>query len=103
MAGLGQEFKNALKMPGPWDMSLNGFGECLPNHNNYVEIGKGKVHAWGVPTLKINCAWGDNELAMSKDIAVQAEEILAASDATEIYALQKPAPPGIAFHEIGTA
>jgi choline dehydrogenase-like flavoprotein len=103
MVGLGPEFKNALKMPGPWRMSLGGFGECLPNHNNYVEIEKGKVDAWGVPTLKIHCAWGENELTMSKDIAVQAAEILAASGATEISVFQKPSPPGLGIHEMGTA
>src|SRR5881397_889831 len=26
MSGLGVEFKNALKMPGPWDMGMGGFG-----------------------------------------------------------------------------
>jgi len=103
MVGLGPEFKNALKMPGPWRMSLGGFGECLPNHDNYVEIEKGKVDAWGIPTLKIHCAWGENELTMSKDIAIQAAEILAASGATEISPYQKPSPPGLGIHEMGTA
>ena len=103
MVGLGPEFKNALKMPGPWRMSLGGFGECLPNHGNYVEIEKGKVDAWGIPTLKIHCAWGENELTMSKDIAIQAAEILAAAGATEISPYQKPSPPGLGIHEMGTA
>ena len=103
MVGLGAEFKNALKMPGPWRMSLGGFGECLPNHGNYVEIEKGKVDAWGIPTLRINCAWGENELTMSKDIAIQAAEILAASGATEISVFQKISPPGLGIHEMGTA
>ena len=103
MVGLGPEFKNALKMPGPWRMSLGGFGECLPNHGNYVEIENGKVDAWGIPTLKIHCAWGENELTMSKDIAIQAAEILAASGATEISVFQKPSPPGLGIHEMGTA
>jgi len=25
-----------LRMPGSWRMGIGGFGECLPNHNNYV-------------------------------------------------------------------
>jgi len=33
----------------------------------------------GIPTLKINCGWSENELAMSKDIAIQAAEMLAAA------------------------
>ena len=45
MTGLGAEFKNALKMPGPWRMGMGGFGECLPNHGNYVEIDEDKQRA----------------------------------------------------------
>ena len=40
---------------------------------------------------------------MSKDIAIQAAEILAASGATEISVFQKPSPPGLGIHEMGTA
>jgi hypothetical protein len=38
MSGFGADYKNALKKPGQWRMSIGGFGECLPNHDNYVEI-----------------------------------------------------------------
>jgi choline dehydrogenase-like flavoprotein len=103
MSGFGADFKNALKKPGQWRMSIGGFGECLANHDNYVEIQKDKVDAWGVPTLKINCAWGENEHAMSRDIAVQAAEMLAAAGGMDIYVFQEISPPGLAIHEMGTA
>ena len=103
MSGLGAEFKNSLKMPGPWHVSIGGFGECLPNHNNYVEVDKEKLDAWGIPTLKIHCDWSDNERAMSKDIASQAAEMLAAAGAKGIDVRQKITPPGLAIHEMGTA
>jgi choline dehydrogenase-like flavoprotein len=103
MSGLGADFKNMLKQPGPWRMTLAGFGECLPYHSNYVEINKDKLDAWGIPTLTINCKWGDNETAMSRDIAVQAAEILAASGAREIGTFSQMSPPGLGIHEMGTA
>src|SRR5271155_729688 len=31
MSGIGVDFKNALKAPGPWRMGLGGFGEGLPD------------------------------------------------------------------------
>jgi len=68
-AGIGVDFKNSIKLPGPWRIGFGGFGECLPYHSNYVEIDKDKLDAWGIPTLKIHCEWGDNEKTMSKDIA----------------------------------
>jgi choline dehydrogenase-like flavoprotein len=103
MAGFGADFKNALKKPGPWRMGIGGFGECLPNHENYIEIDKGKVDAWGIPTIKIHCAYSENEHAMSRDIAVQAAEMLAAAGAKDIYVYQEISAPGLAIHEMGTA
>ena len=103
MPGFGADFKNALKTPGPWRMSIGGFGECLPNHDNHVEVDKNKLDAWGIPTLKIHAQWSDNERAMSKDIAVQAGEMLAAAGAKDINVFQEMTPPGLAIHELGTA
>ena len=101
--GLGVDFKHSLKSPGRWSLGMGGFGECLPNHNNYVEVDKEQTDAWGIPTIKIHCAWSENELAMSKDIAIQAGEMLAAAGATDIEMFQKISPPGLAIHEMGTA
>jgi len=103
MAGIGVDFKNSLKAPGPWRMGLGGFGECLPYHSNYVSINKEKLDAWGIPTLNIDCKWGDNERTMSKDIAIQAAEMLAASGAREIGVYQDISAPGLGIHEMGTA
>jgi choline dehydrogenase-like flavoprotein len=103
LSGFGVEFKNTLKMPGPWRMTLAGFGECLPYHSNYVELDKEKPDAWGIPTLRINCKWEENEKKMSRDVAVQAAEILAASGAKEIDVFSEMTAPGLGIHEMGTA
>ena len=101
--GFGADFKSSLRKPGPWRMGMGGFGECLPAHRNFVEIDKERVDAWGIPTLKISCEWGENERAMSRDIALQAAEMLAASGAREISVYQSITPPGRGIHEMGTA
>jgi glucoside 3-dehydrogenase (cytochrome c) catalytic subunit len=101
--GFGADFKNSLRKPGPWRMGMGGFGECLPAHSNFVEIDKERVDAWGIPTLKINCEWGENERAMSRDIALQAAEMLTASGAREISVYQSITPPGRGIHEMGSA
>jgi len=102
-AGIGIDFKNSLRVPGPWRMGFGGFGECLPYHSNYVEVDKEKLDAWGIPTLRIHCKWGENEHAMSKDICVQAAEILAAAGARDIFPYQDISTPGLGIHEMGTA
>ncbi len=101
--GFGADFKNSLRNPGPWRMGMGGFGECLPAHSNFVEIDKERLDAWGIPTLKINCEWGENERAMSRDIALQAAEMLATAGAREISVSQSITPPGRGIHEMGTA
>ncbi|MGB6897455.1 MAG: GMC family oxidoreductase [Candidatus Acidiferrum sp.] len=103
MPGFGADFKNSLKKPGPWRMGMGGFGECLPNHNNYAEINKEKLDAWGIPTLTIHCAWGENEKIMHKDIAVEAAEMLAAAGARNISVTDEISSPGLGIHEMGTA
>jgi glucoside 3-dehydrogenase (cytochrome c) catalytic subunit len=102
-AGFGADFKKSLSQPGPWHFSFYGYGECLPNHNNYVELDKEKVDAWGIPTLKIHCAWGENEYALRKDMSITASEMLAAAGARNIEPFTDNDPPGFSIHEMGTA
>ena len=99
----GADFKNSLRKPGPWRFTFYGYGECLPNHNNYVELDRQKVDAWGIPILKVHCAWSDNELALRKDMSISAAEMLAAAGANDIEPFIGDDPPGFAIHEMGTA
>ena len=101
--GFGPDFKKSLSKPGPWRFSFGGFGECLPNHNNYVELDKAKVDAWGIPTLTIHSGWSENELALRRDMAISAAEMLAAVGGREIEPFERNDPPGFAIHEMGTA
>ncbi len=99
----GPQFKNSLSQPGPWRFNFQGYGECLPNHNNYAELDKENLDAWGIPTLKIHCAWSENELALRKDMAITAAEMLAAAGARDIEPFMDDDPPGFSVHEMGTA
>jgi choline dehydrogenase-like flavoprotein len=102
-AGFGAEFKKAMTQPGPWHFRFYGYGECLPDHKNYVELDKEKLDAWGIPTLRIHSAWGENELALRKDMAVSATEMLEATGAKDIRPFTDDDPPGFSIHEMGTA
>jgi choline dehydrogenase-like flavoprotein len=101
--GFGADFKNSLTQPGPWHFNFQGYGECLPNHKNYAEIDKDKVDAWGVPVLKIRCAFSENEFALRKDMSITAAEMLAAAGAKDIVPFTDDDPPGFSVHEMGTA
>ena len=101
--GFGVSLKNLLRHGGPWKMTFHGFGECLPRPENFVEIDKERVDAWGVPVLKIHCEWSDNEKALLDDMAIEAAEMLAAAGAREIRPYRQNNPPGLTIHEMGTA
>jgi choline dehydrogenase-like flavoprotein len=103
MPGFGAEFKHALREPGPWHMSLGGFGECLPRPTNYVEIDPTRTDKWGIPVLRIHCAWSENEHAMRRDMAVTAAEMLEAAGVESVEPYVDDGPPGLTIHEMGTA
>jgi choline dehydrogenase-like flavoprotein len=102
-AGFGADFKRSLKQFGPWSFSFGGFGECLPNRENYIELDHSKTDAWGIPVLKINCIWRENEHALLKDMSISAAEMLAAAGARDIETFIEDNPPGLTIHEMGTA
>ena len=101
--GFGADFKRKISRPGPWMMSFYGFGECLPSHDNFVEIDKEKVDAWGIPVLKIHAAWSNNERALLKDMSITAAEMLSAAGAKDIEPFIEDNAPGLTIHEMGTA
>ena len=103
MPGFGKEFKQSLKQPGPWRFSFYGFGECLPNPENFIELDPEVTDKWGIPALRIHCRWRENERAMLQDMSVSAAEMLEAAGATDITSFVDDNPPGLTIHEMGTA
>ncbi len=102
--GFGAAFKKSLIGDlGPWEMTFGGFGEMLPRHENYIELDPHLVDAWGIPALRVNCVYSDNEKKMQEDMVVSATEMLEALSATDIRPFKDDNPPGLVIHETGTA
>lgn len=101
--GIGIELKNKLQQPGPWNFSLGGFGEMLPDKRNHVWLDKNKRDQWGIPLLNIECELRQNEFSMLKAMADDAEDMLEAVGIINIEKYKEDAPPGLAIHEMGTA
>ena len=101
--GFGESFKNEVKDNRPWTISIGGFGEHLPQYDNFCELDKVHTDAWGIPILHISAAYGDNEQKMVDDMADAAEEMLHAASAEDIEVRRDISVPGLAIHEVGTA
>jgi choline dehydrogenase-like flavoprotein len=99
----GAEFKDASMYPGPWEFLITGFAECLPYHRNKVSLDKENLDKWGQPTLAIDCDWGENELAINKQMQIDAVEMLEKAGLKEVFGFDKRHEPGYGIHEMGTA
>ena len=99
----GADFKDGLMKPGPWEFFITGFAECLPNHENKVYLNKDVLDKWGQPTLSIDAEWGENELAMNKQIRIDAKEMLERAGLSDITDFDNEHEMGYGIHEMGTA
>jgi len=101
--GVGGTFKDAMAQPGPWRVGATAFGEMLPNHANRISIDTARVDKWGLPVLAIDCATGENERLMRRDMMNDMAEMLEAAGATSVSVYDNDYAPGMGIHEMGTA
>jgi choline dehydrogenase-like flavoprotein len=101
--GMGASLKHKLRDPGQWRMYLIGFGETLPDEDNYVKLDDEQTDEWGIPLLRTHVSLGENEEAMREDMKAQAAEMLEAAGATDVDTYEQRYWPGEGIHEMGGA
>ncbi len=102
--GFGPDFKDSLSKPGPWHISLGGYGECLPYFDNMVELHPEIKDEWGMPILNISCELKENEHKIMKEMVSQGKEMLEKAGYKDVYS--GPLDEwmfGDGIHEMGTA
>ena len=82
--------------------------EPIPLESNYCEIDPNNVDKYGIPTLRYNYKWSENEIKQAKHMQDTFEQIIhemggiamgKKPDASTNYGL---AQPGEIIHEVGT-
>jgi len=101
--GIGAAFKDNAAVPGGWTIGATAFGEMLPNHANKVTLDATKKDKWGLPVLNIDCATGENEARMRKDMTADMAEMLTAAGVKNVRTYDGGYFPGMGIHEMGTA
>ncbi len=101
--GYGKGLTEKILKPGGWMISLGGFGECLPYHENKMMLDYKKLDEWGLPTVTFDAEWKENEMEMRKDMIQQAKEMLENAGFKDIQPMDNIEAPGIGIHEMGTA
>jgi choline dehydrogenase-like flavoprotein len=102
-AGVGAAFKDAMSQPGAWKIGGMAFGEMLPNHANTVSLDTSKKDKWGMPVVKIDCATGENERLMRRDMMNDMAEMLEQCGIKRVKTYDYGYFPGMGIHEMGTA
>ncbi|CAN5910342.1 GMC family oxidoreductase [soil metagenome] len=101
--GVGGAFKDEMTMPGTWTIGATAFGEMLPNHANMISLDDTKKDKWGLPVLKIDCATGENERLMRKDMIADMADMLEQTGVKKVKTYDNEYFPGMGIHEMGTA
>jgi choline dehydrogenase-like flavoprotein len=103
LPGFGAAFKAEVKKRYPALLSLHPFGEVLPRPENRVTVDETRTDRYGVPLMKVDVTFGENERKMRAHMYETCEEILTTLGA-EIAPIDREANdvPGSAIHEHGT-
>src|SRR5690606_30044746 len=103
LEGFGKDFKEKLTTPGPWTVWMAGWGECLPYYDNKVTLDDDKRDKWGVPLVRIDFSFGNNEKLMMNDAKETASQMLEDAGFTGVDSFIYNKPGGSTVHEMGTA
>ncbi|WP_282080765.1 GMC oxidoreductase [Aquimarina algiphila] len=101
--GYGAELKESVLKPGKWQIGLQGFGECLPYHDNKMTLDYDKLDEWGLPTVTFDAEFKENELEMRKDMVKQAMDMLKKAGFEDVRPWDDIGGIGLGIHEMGTA
>ena len=102
-SGFGADLKNRLRVPGPWMLRLHAFCEVLPQKDNRMMLDEKQTDRFGIPQVKFDITWRENEAKMLADSVKQAVAMMEAAGCIDIEPHEDAAAPGHCIHEMGTA
>lgn len=101
--GFGASMKHGMRKYSGWKFGMGAFGECLPYEDNHVSLHPDKVDRFGVPLMRFDVRFRENELRMMADARTQGEAMLKAAGLTNVTSSEGDHVPGDAIHEMGGA
>lgn len=104
MSGTGKSLKEQLIAEpglGNWSVGSQMMGETIPKETNFVSLDPAQKDEWGMPLLKINVGYDDNEDKMIKDFFEQMTEMFTKAGFTNINTSDSKQAPGLDIHEMG--
>ncbi|MDQ2712868.1 MAG: GMC oxidoreductase [Acidobacteriota bacterium] len=74
--GYGADLKKNLRSLYGGEVYFSGRGEMIPNDNSYCEIDPQVVDKWGIPVLRFNFKWSQDEILQAKHMQETFQEII---------------------------
>jgi choline dehydrogenase-like flavoprotein len=101
--GFGAAYKKTVRDQAGAFINMGGFGEVLARYENQVDLDPVRKDKWGIPVVRFNYRFGDNEKRMCEDMADAAQEMFEQAG-FEIVSLDRQIlTEGWSIHELGTA
>jgi choline dehydrogenase-like flavoprotein len=102
-AGFGKAWKQHVRDYAGAYISMGGFGEVLPRYENSVSLDPVVKDKWGIPVLRFDYNFGENEKKMAEDMAVTGREMFEAAGIEVVSVGKNLLTQGWSIHELGTA
>lgn len=102
--GLGQTLRDNLlsdEVYGPWRVNSHIMGETIPKESNTVKLDDALTDDWGIPQIKLDIAYDDNDEKMLADYFEQITEMFEKAGFTDIKTSDSKQAPGLDIHEMG--
>jgi choline dehydrogenase-like flavoprotein len=101
--GVGEELKENLLNPtyGNWKVGSHMMGETIPKEKSQLSLDATKTDKYGIPQLRINLDYDENDLKMVDDYVEQFTEMFEAAGFTNIKSNDNNRAPGNDIHEMG--
>jgi choline dehydrogenase-like flavoprotein len=100
--GYGESLQKALESCRGAGISFTTMGEVLPRFENHVRVDKNVVDAWGIPALRIQARYTDNEFNMAREAMNTLTQLCRDARLEVLASHDKMNPPGYSIHELGT-
>ena len=105
--GYGQQLKNDYRRFYGAVVGMSGRGESIAHRDNYCEIDPDTTDEYGIPVLRFNYSWGEEEYLQVKHMQEKGREILRSAGAEPLGTMPDEedgygiTTPGEIIHETG--
>jgi choline dehydrogenase-like flavoprotein len=97
----GPDFKEANSEVGPWGVYMMMQGETIPKLENKVYLDEKAKDQWGMPLLRVDVGYDENDEKSLKDFLDQGAEMLEKAGCKDIRQNDSGQAPGLDIHEMG--